>query len=243
MGLRRCPGSSAFSQPKPEVLQCPDCRVDVEIWSDEATGQCPKCGKTVIRTVSQSCVDWCRYAKECLGDEKFRKYGAMKAAMRKPALLKAVAEKLAADPLRLAHANKVVSYAETILPEEPQADPNVVIAAAALHNLGRLDHATAPDAPPDENALNDARAILRSLDYPDGFIKAVCQVILDHHCGRDENKADIRVLHDADLLAGAERRKARSGDAGALPEEFLTAFLTPAGRRIATDLRQFMATE
>lgn len=242
MGLRRCPGSSAFSQPKPEILQCPDCRVEVEVWTDEATGQCPKCGKTVIRTTSQSCVDWCRYAKECLGDEKFRKYGAMKAAMRKPALLKAVEDKLAGDPLKLTHAKKVVSYAETILPEEPQADPNVVIAAAALHNLGALDRGRGPEAKTDEEALKDVRTILRTLDYPDGFIKAVCQIILDHHCQRDENKADIRVLHDADLLASAERRRSR-GESGALPEEFLTAFLTAAGRRIATELRQFMATD
>jgi ribosomal protein S27E len=60
MGLKRCSGATAFSQPKIEVVPCPDCGTDVEVWSDEATGQCPSCSRTVIRTATQSCVDWCR---------------------------------------------------------------------------------------------------------------------------------------------------------------------------------------
>ena len=83
MTIKRCPGAMAFSQPKIEMTPCPDCGADVEIWSDEATGQCPKCSRTVIRTATQSCVDWCRYAKECLGEDKFKKYGQMKTALTK----------------------------------------------------------------------------------------------------------------------------------------------------------------
>ena len=244
MAMKRCPGSMAFTQAKPESVKCPDCGTDVEVWSDEATGQCPSCSRTVIRTATQSCVDWCKYAKECLGDEKFRKYGAMKAAMRKPALLKAVEDHLAADAPRLNHAKKVVSYAELILSDEPLADPNVVIAAAALHNTGGLDGAgdepAARAGQPAEVSLQTVTAILQKLEYPDGFIKQVCQIILTHHCSRDERDANVRVLHDADLLASAEKRKSRT-QPEAFPEEFLAAFLTGAGRKIATELRSFMA--
>jgi hypothetical protein len=244
--MKKCPGSMAFSQPKPEVVACPDCGADVEIWSDEATGQCSTCSRTVIRTATQSCVDWCRYAPECLGDEKFRKYGAMKAAMRKPALIKALEDHLGGDTPRTQHSKKVVSYAELILREEPLADPNVVIAAAALHDLGGLDDAerkpAADSQQAEEKALQDVSSILRKLEYPDGFIKEVCRVIVDHHCPRDEGNANVRVLHDADLLASAEKRKSRIQPAE-FPQEFLTAFLTDAGRKIATELRSFMGAE
>ncbi|MCX6996913.1 MAG: hypothetical protein NTV49_07470 [Kiritimatiellaeota bacterium] len=135
MTFRRCPGAIAFAQPKIEMVPCPDCGADVEIWSDEATGQCLGCARTVIRTVTQSCVDWCRYAQECLGDEKFKKYGEMKGALRKSALLQAVQAHLKSDDARLARTRKSMAYAEMLLAGHPEADPNVVMAAAALHSL------------------------------------------------------------------------------------------------------------
>ncbi|MDP6490267.1 MAG: phosphohydrolase [Kiritimatiellia bacterium] len=79
MGFKRCPGSSGFTQPKIELLECPDCRQDVEIWSDETTGKCSSCGKTVSRTSTPACMDWCAHAEECLGEEKYKQYLKMKA--------------------------------------------------------------------------------------------------------------------------------------------------------------------
>ena len=86
MSFRRCPGSAAFMQPKIELVRCPQCQQDVEVWSDEADGTCDSCGITVVRTQSQSCVDWCRYARECLGEEKFKQYRETKSAVRKEAV-------------------------------------------------------------------------------------------------------------------------------------------------------------
>lgn len=70
----KCPGSQAFSQPHPEDVKCPNCGTEVEIWSDEIKVKCPKCKKTVMRKQGQSCLDWCKYAKECLGEEGYKKY-------------------------------------------------------------------------------------------------------------------------------------------------------------------------
>ncbi len=84
--FKRCPGSLVFMQPKPDMIPCVACGADTEIWSDEAEGKCPSCGATVVRYASQSCVDWCKHAKECLGEDKYKKYGEMKAAMRKHAV-------------------------------------------------------------------------------------------------------------------------------------------------------------
>lgn len=69
-----CPGSSRFKQPVPEILQCPSCGEEVEIWTDEVEAVCRNCKVTVTRQKGQSCLDWCKYAKECVGEERYNKY-------------------------------------------------------------------------------------------------------------------------------------------------------------------------
>jgi len=70
----KCPGSQAFSQPHPENIECPFCGADVEIFSDEVKADCPKCKKAVLRDSKDICLDWCKYAKECVGEKALKKY-------------------------------------------------------------------------------------------------------------------------------------------------------------------------
>lgn len=70
----KCPGSQVFSQPQPEEIKCPYCASEVEIWTDEVRAICSKCKKAVLREQMQSCLDWCRYAKECVGENIYNKY-------------------------------------------------------------------------------------------------------------------------------------------------------------------------
>ena len=60
-----CPGISQFMRPTPSFLKCPGCRGDVEIWSDEESASCPKCGTVVSRGKVQSCLDYCEFAGKC----------------------------------------------------------------------------------------------------------------------------------------------------------------------------------
>lgn len=69
---RSCPGSTEIKQPKPEYIPCPNCGEEVEIWSDELKVTCPGCKKEVSRERKSSCIEWCKYAKECVGEEKFQ---------------------------------------------------------------------------------------------------------------------------------------------------------------------------
>jgi hypothetical protein len=69
-----CPGSSKFKQPAPENVKCPSCGGEVEIWTDEIERACPRCKNKVTREGGQSCLDWCKYAKECIGEERYNKY-------------------------------------------------------------------------------------------------------------------------------------------------------------------------
>lgn len=69
-----CPGSSRFKQPQADIVICPFCSEEVEVWSDEAGASCPKCKRTVSRSGGQCCIDWCRFARECVGVDAYNKY-------------------------------------------------------------------------------------------------------------------------------------------------------------------------
>lgn len=216
MGFRRCPGSVAFSQPTIELVRCQQCGQDAEVWSDEAEGTCPGCGKDVVRTNKQSCVDWCKYARECLGDEKYRKYQDTKSAMRKEALVRAATDRFGWEESRAARARDALQYAEEILKQQPDTDPNVVMAAAVL---GVAD-----------GEGGELQVVLEDLNYPKGFIKQVDGILKSLSAGPFDDM-DTCATHDALLLAS------QSGDSeGAAPEGAsstgVAAFLTAAGRRI-----------
>ena len=76
MFKNECPGSSEIKQPKPEDIKCRYCGADIEIWSDETETKCRACGKVNTREMGPSCLDWCAFAKECIGEEKLRRIKA-----------------------------------------------------------------------------------------------------------------------------------------------------------------------
>ena len=205
MSFKKCPGSTAFTHPRIELVRCPHCGDDAEVWTDEAEGKCASCGRTVCRTTTQSCIDWCKYARECLGDQEYKRYQNLKTRLRKETLLKAAEEHLP-DERQRGHARSVVAFAEKILSREPAADPNVVIAAAALLAVTRIEpesgDARAPAPATQENERPSAAAgILHDLGYPTGFVKEVCGILRHLREPDDCDSLNFRVVHDADLLA------------------------------------------
>lgn len=69
-----CPGSSKFKVPQADIVKCPFCGGETEIWSDEAGAPCPNCKRTVSRSGGQCCIDWCKHARECVGAEAYNRY-------------------------------------------------------------------------------------------------------------------------------------------------------------------------
>lgn len=67
----KCPGQDNRDI-KAEILKCPSCGWEVEIFADEVKIDCPKCKNLVCRDRLPSCIDWCKFAKECIGEEKWR---------------------------------------------------------------------------------------------------------------------------------------------------------------------------
>lgn len=65
----RCPGQDKRNI-KARNIQCPACGYKVEIFSDEIKITCPKCKALVCQERLPSCVDWCKAARECVGEER-----------------------------------------------------------------------------------------------------------------------------------------------------------------------------
>lgn len=57
-------------------LKCPQCGEELEIFSTDVSVTCEKCGFTVYNDAT-SCVQWCQYAKSCVGPEAYEKLMAI----------------------------------------------------------------------------------------------------------------------------------------------------------------------
>jgi len=73
--LDKCPGAATIRRPTIIVKKCPECGVEVEIFSDEMQVKCSTCGFTVYNDL-ESCIQWCKYAKECVGERAYNRYMA-----------------------------------------------------------------------------------------------------------------------------------------------------------------------
>ncbi len=49
---------------------CPQCGHEVEIFSVDTEAVCENCG-CVIYNDTLSCVQWCKYAKQCVGEQTY----------------------------------------------------------------------------------------------------------------------------------------------------------------------------
>ena len=70
--LEKCPGTKTILMPTIKLKTCPKCGEEVEIVSTDMKTNCPKCGFTIYNDVA-SCVQWCEYARECVGEEIYDK--------------------------------------------------------------------------------------------------------------------------------------------------------------------------
>ena len=51
---------------------CPRCGNEIEIFSVDTEATCDKCGYTIYND-TLSCVQWCKYAKQCVGEETYQR--------------------------------------------------------------------------------------------------------------------------------------------------------------------------
>jgi len=68
----KCPGSDRRDI-KASLHPCPVCGHIVEMFSDEMHARCRNCGADVQRDAVPPCVQWCKAAKQCLGEERWKR--------------------------------------------------------------------------------------------------------------------------------------------------------------------------
>jgi len=75
----KCPGAAHIRTPTIITKKCPECGSEVEIFSNEMLTKCSGCAFTVYNDL-ESCVQWCQYAVECVGEEQYRRLKKKKVA-------------------------------------------------------------------------------------------------------------------------------------------------------------------
>ncbi len=68
----KCPGAANVRTPTLAIKKCPRCGGEIEVFSNDVSVKCGKCGYTVYNDIT-SCVQSCRYTKECVGEELYQK--------------------------------------------------------------------------------------------------------------------------------------------------------------------------
>ncbi|NLV49670.1 MAG: hypothetical protein GXY20_03120 [Clostridiales bacterium] len=67
-----CPGMDKLKSPTITEKKCPDCGNTLELFSCDTSVTCDKCGFVAYNDI-QSCVDWCKNARLCVGEDLYKK--------------------------------------------------------------------------------------------------------------------------------------------------------------------------
>ena len=235
MMATKCPGAQGVRQPKPEEELCPSCGTEVEIWTDELKTTCQRCKKTVTREEAPSCMEWCAYARDCVGEQAYGTYMALKSATVRRRLLEELERHFGGDTRRIEHAKRVLGFAEQLLQEE-KADWHIVIPASILHDVGikaaEEKYGSAAGHHQEEEGPPIARKILLGLGMKLEDIDEICEIIGHHHSPGEMDTDNFRVLYDADWLVNLGD-EVGVGDKGKLKESIEKVFLTRAGKELA----------
>lgn len=239
MVLDFCPGSQKFKRPEPENIKCPKCGQEAEIWTDEIQVTCPHCHNKILRKQEGvSCLDWCKYAKECVGGDTYNKYMQNKAVTTKEKLLKEIEEHFGNDKKRINHAKNVLDFAEELLMKE-KADWHIVVPSAILHDVGikaaEEKYGSSAGHHQEKEGPQIARKILLKLSFKKEDIEEICQIIAHHHTPGEIDTMNFKALYDADWLVNL-KDAVDTKDKAKLKEIIDKVFLTQTGKELARKL-------
>ena len=230
--INKCPGQ--FNKNiAAKNLKCARCGYEIEIFSDEIKVKCPKCQHIYYREVLPTCIDWCKYAKDCVGREVYSVYTKNKSLLFKDKLIKELEEYFGNDLKRIKHAKKVLDYAEELLRKEG-GDWHIVVPAAILHDVGikiteqkygssdgHLQEKTGPEV---------AAKILLKLGFKKEEVEEICQIIGHHHSPGKIKSLNFDIILDADRLVNL---KDETGAKDKLEKIISKIFVTKTAREIA----------
>lgn len=157
----------------------------------------------------------------------------------RPALKDRLLEELEAyfgpDAKRIRHAKEVLKYAEEILKHE-SADPEIVIAASILHDVGIKAAEEKYGSSAGHYQEMEGPAIAKRILVREGVgeksVEEICLIIGHHHSPGVVNTGNFKVLYDADWLVNL-RDEVGPVSSDKLRDIIARVFLTGTGRTIA----------
>ncbi len=128
----------------------------------------------------------------------------MKDEQIKGRLVKVLTDFFEDDYRRITHAIEVLKYAEQTMAKYPQADEEIVIASAILHDVGikpseaELGYNNGKTQEQYGPAI--AIALLEENDFPAEKIEKVAQIIGNHHSPSRYDYVELEILKIADRI-------------------------------------------
>ena len=235
----KCPGQERrFWRPEDVVeVRCARCNESVEFFKDDATRRCPGCGLRITNPkVRMGCAQWCKFVKECLGFDPNDVAGEdSEEVSLADGLIEAMGKEFGEDRKRVAHALRVLEYAQELLREEG-GEARVVIAAAVLHDIGIVEaerkHGSSGGRYQEMQGPPIARRIMEGLGLDEETIEHACRIVGSHHSAGDIDTPEFRIVWDADGLVNMAEELGNCGE-GEMKERIDKVFRTEAGRKKA----------
>lgn len=143
------------------------------------------------------------------------------------------------DLKRINHAKQVLGHAEKLLEKYPDANRDIIVAAAILHDIGipeamrkygsSMGRFQEIEGPP------IARKIMRKLGVNDDKINEVCEIVGHHHTPGKIKTLNFKILSDSDWLVNiADDCDIENKDG--LKKLIEKVFLTDAGMQMANEI-------
>ncbi len=207
MSKKICPGQDTRFWRPDDIFEvtCGECGAEVEFFKDDARRRCHKCGARVKNPkLSLGCALWCEHAKECLGfdprEMQEEDSGQVSLADK---LIEHMKKHFKGDEKRISHALAVLDQAQALLRQE-QADPQVVISAAVLHDIGiheaEAKHGSNAGKYQEIEGPPIAERIMEELDLDEDTIEHVSKIIANHHSAKNIDTPEFRIIWDADHI-------------------------------------------
>lgn len=223
----KCPGQdSQYWKPGAVFeVKCPKCGNEVEFFRDDPTRKCTKCGHRFLNPgLDFGCASYCPYADQCIGNLP-PELLAQKENLLKDRVAIEMKRHLRQDFKKVGHAVRVARYAEQIGREEG-GNLAVILCAAYLQDLD--------SEAGNKEATSLAREILTRLGAKEALVDEVCDLISRGRAPGEEDPINLKVLHDADLLAGLEdKQREHPGTEKDMEAIIQTSFLTESGGNLA----------